>query len=260
MDPIQPFRVIPVLDVKQGVAVHGRAGRRDQYQPVQSVLAPSSDPLTLARGIRDRLEIDELYLADLDAIAGGEPHWDLLRALGRESIRLFVDAGVSDRTRSRQLLDLLADDTVLVLGMETIPSLTILRSILADVPANQRMVSLDMDNGVVRTLLPEWRQRTPLEVAETLFALGVDQLLLLDIARVGMEQGMGTSDLATDVRRAASLRASDLQPLRELWCGGGIRTHQDLVEARVRGCSGVLVATALHSGRITRDDLQVFRS
>ncbi len=254
MELASKFRVIPVLDVKQGIAVHGRAGRRDEYLPVQSILAPSSDPLTLAIAMRESLGVEEIYLADLDAIAGGEPNWMLLHSLRQASVRIFVDAGIGDVTRAGRMLDALADDGVLIVGLETMSSRELLQPILECVPASRRMVSLDMDRGVVRTAVAQWKFLPPVGVAEELLASGVDQLLLLDISRVGMEQGIGTERLAEQVTQAAGRngRAS----LRELWCGGGIRTVQDLVEARSCGCSGALVATALHSGQMTRGDLE----
>ena len=94
MNLASKFRVIPVLDVKQGIAVHGRAGRRDEYLPVQSILAPSSDPFALLLAMRESLRIEEVYLADLDAIVGGEPNWRLFHSLRQASVRIFVDAGI----------------------------------------------------------------------------------------------------------------------------------------------------------------------
>ena len=49
------FRVIPVLDVKDGLAVHAVGGQRSHYRPVRSLLHPSADPLDLARAYRDIL-------------------------------------------------------------------------------------------------------------------------------------------------------------------------------------------------------------
>ena len=67
------FEVIPVLDLKNGRAVAAFAGQRDHYQPVRSILHATSNPLDLARAIRETLGLRTLYLADLDAIAGNAP-------------------------------------------------------------------------------------------------------------------------------------------------------------------------------------------
>ena len=67
------FRVIPVIDLKGGMAVHAVGGRRDQYRPLRSVWQASASPIALAAALRDDLGIDRLYLADLDAIEGRPP-------------------------------------------------------------------------------------------------------------------------------------------------------------------------------------------
>ena len=75
------MRVIGVIDLKDGVAVHAVRGERQSYRPVRSGLVEGADPVDVARALRDRLGLRELYVADLDAIAGGEGHDETLRAL-----------------------------------------------------------------------------------------------------------------------------------------------------------------------------------
>src|SRR4051812_14553705 len=112
------MRVIPVMDVRGGVVVHAIAGRRRDYRPVRSVLTGSTDPLAVAAAFRDRLGLADLYLADLDAIAGGEPDWHLYSALAAAGHRLLIDAGLRDFARGRRLADLGA---AVVAGLETCP-------------------------------------------------------------------------------------------------------------------------------------------
>src|SRR5262249_58597615 len=57
------FRVIPVLDVKDRIAVHAIGGIRSHYRPLLSKLHPSSDPIAIARAYRDVLGLHDLYLA-----------------------------------------------------------------------------------------------------------------------------------------------------------------------------------------------------
>ena len=67
------MRVVPVIDLKDGTAVHAVRGERERYRPVNSTLAgDDGDPLALARAFRSALGLDELYVADLDAIGGDE--------------------------------------------------------------------------------------------------------------------------------------------------------------------------------------------
>src|SRR4051812_49736255 len=67
------MRVVGVIDLKDGTAVHAVRGERERYRPVRSVVGgDDGDALALARGFRAELELDELYVADLDAITGGD--------------------------------------------------------------------------------------------------------------------------------------------------------------------------------------------
>jgi len=65
------MRVVPVIDLKAGTAVHAVRGERESYRPVRSVIAGADgDALALAHAFRAQLGLDELYVADLDAIGG----------------------------------------------------------------------------------------------------------------------------------------------------------------------------------------------
>ena len=65
------MRLIGVIDVKDGHAVHARGGRRETYAPVSKAAGTSidGDPVRLARVYLDTFGIDDIYIADLDAIA-----------------------------------------------------------------------------------------------------------------------------------------------------------------------------------------------
>ena len=61
------MQVIPVIDIKDGVAVHARAGRLAEYQPLQTPYARSAAPLAVVAGLSAALPVSALYIADLDA-------------------------------------------------------------------------------------------------------------------------------------------------------------------------------------------------
>ena len=70
---------------------------------------------------------------------------------------------------------------------------------------------------------------------------------MLDLARVGSGTG---PDVA--LVRELSARFPEL----ELLAGGGVRDAADLRALAEAGAAGALVATALHSGALGRDDLR----
>ena len=72
------------------------------------------------------------------------------------------------------------------------------------------------------------------------------RLLVLDLQRVGVGSGIGTEDLCSHLIS----RYSDL----ELITGGGVRDAADLRRLKDLGIAGVLVASALHDGRLKPGD------
>jgi phosphoribosylformimino-5-aminoimidazole carboxamide ribotide isomerase len=232
-------RIVPVLDLKGGLAVRAVAGDRAHYRPLRSVLHDRPDPVALARACRDVLDARELYLADLDAIAGAPPSiasYDSLLALG---LTLWVDAGLRDRS---SLAGLTGPLTV-VAGLETLAGPGALASILDATGPDRLVFSLDLRAG--RALVSpraDWGTDDPRRLAERAIGLGLRRLLLLDLARVGTASGVGALSLLS------SLSAD--HPSIAWSFGGGVAGPADLDRLARAGASAVLVGSALHDGRI----------
>ena len=95
------MEIIPVLDVKRGQVVRARLGRRDEYRPIETPLAPTSDPVDVARGLLSLHPFQTFYIADLDAIesaGGNESSLERLKT-AFSALSLWVDNGVRDRKR-----------------------------------------------------------------------------------------------------------------------------------------------------------------
>jgi phosphoribosylformimino-5-aminoimidazole carboxamide ribotide isomerase len=73
-------------------------------------------------------------------------------------------------------------------------------------------------------------------------------MIVLDLADVGVSRGTGTLDLVRRLRSA--------HPQLELTAGGGVRGIDDLRQLADAGCDAALVASALHDGRITPDEVR----
>jgi phosphoribosylformimino-5-aminoimidazole carboxamide ribotide isomerase len=244
------FRVIPVLDVKDGLAVHAVAGQRSHYRPVRSLLHPSADPLALARAYRDILGLRELYLADLGAIASGKQDQALYSELTGLGLEVWIDAGV----RSENDLPALVENPriTIVLGLETIRGAAALEAILRLAGADRVVFSLDLFAGVPRVSAgAAWISAEPDELSRQLVDLGVRRLLLLDLSRVGTGSGTGTEALQSRLRA----RHQDL----EISVGGGISGLEEIRALRDQGAAAILVGSALHDGRIGRRELDQIR-
>lgn len=237
------MRVIPVLDILRGQVVRGIAGRREDYRPIQSRIVDSSDPLDVARAFRTHWGLSELYIADLDAIAGSAPKYELYEQLSSDGFRLWVDFGI----RAWPAAVPSESCERLLVGTETLERLDDLESMLDSLCRDRVVVSIDLKNGRLLSPCSELRDLPPLEAVRQLHESGATSFLFLDLARVGMSEGVGTLSLV-DECRAIGVQG-------EVYVGGGVRDGRDLALLHARGVDGVLVASALHDGRLSADDI-----
>jgi phosphoribosylformimino-5-aminoimidazole carboxamide ribotide isomerase len=250
------MRLIPVIDLARGRAVHARAGDRERYRPVESILTPgrNGDPLALVQAYRDTVGARECYVADLDAIQGGELQRDLLRDLVRAAApcALLVDAGTHSPAGVREVLALGGSGAVV--GLETLRRLEDLGAAVAAAPPGRIVFSLDLRLG--RPMLsPEAAAACagplePEELASRAVAAGVGAVLVLDVGRVGTGGGVDLEPLRRLRRRFPGVR---------LLAGGGVAGVEDLARLAEVGCDAALVATALHTGRIGQSSASASR-
>jgi HisA/HisF family protein len=249
------LRVVGVIDLLGGRAVHARAGRRDTYQPVDAVVAATpihlGDALGLARAYVDRLGIDQLYAADLDALAGRRAQSALVAEIVALGAPLLLDAGVTSVAAARRARTIGADRVVVAL--ETLDDYDSLRSICAAIGGRRVAFSLDLRDGEPVTAAAN-RLRSheaPDVVAARARDAGADTVIVIDLARVGTGSGVDL-DLLGRVRKAATGMT--------LLAGGGVRGVDDLMRLGDAGCDGALVATALLDGRIGAGEIAAARS
>jgi phosphoribosylformimino-5-aminoimidazole carboxamide ribotide isomerase len=240
------MRVIPVLDLKAGQAVHAVRGERHAYTPVQSVLADSAEPLALARAFVVRLGARECYVADLDAIAGVGDHGPMIRAMAGLGLDVWLDAGAAtaaDAERARAL-----GAARVIVGTETLRDSG---DLVATVNELKRpsptacVLSLDLRDGRLLGGSPEIERLGPGRLATMAWEAGIRTFIVLDLARVGSGEG-------PRLEAARALRRT--LPAAQVLIGGGVRNPADLSALAAEGFHGALVATALHRGIITSLD------
>lgn len=245
------MQIIPVMDLKSGQVVHGRAGNRALYQPLRSILAENASPLAVARGLADQFGRCPVYIADLDAMGGAEPDWASYRAVLQHHASCWIDAGVSHHQQALTLLKSLhehASQVRVIIGLETIAGFDEIRRITADHGPDRCGFSLDLRAGVPWARSEHWRNRSAEQIADEVIASGIHRIIVLDVARVGMDNGTGTSDLCREL--------SHRHPHVEWIAGGGITGLTEIRSLHAAGCQGVLMASALHDGRITRQEFE----
>ncbi len=225
------MRVVPVIDIKGNIVVHARRGQRDTYAPLRSPLVEGCEPVAVARALCRLCRTRTLYVADLDALAGEPVNEAVLAALASVA-EPWVDAGATTPEAAAALHR--AGVARNVVGTESLePGAEITPPVV---------LSVDLRDGRLISRDPELAGRDPAAVVPLARALGADELLVIDLARVGSGSG---PPLAAVAELAAAL------PATAVYAGGGVRDQADLRALESAGAAGVLVATALHDGRIT---------
>ena len=238
------MKIIPVLDVLGGVTVHAVRGRRKEYKPLKSVLCKSIEPIDVALALK-ALGFCNLYLADLDAITGGQPNFSLFKRIGdMPLVELMVDAGVTSLQRAEEVLE--SNVSKLIVGTETLESKSFVAEALDSFGSEKIVVSLDLMGNHVLSRFELDTLSESISFLRELEKQGVSQIIILDLQKVGSSEGINTSFLKEVLENVEA----------EVFVGGGVRDVTDLLELNDLGVSGVLVATALHSGRISPESLK----
>jgi phosphoribosylformimino-5-aminoimidazole carboxamide ribotide isomerase len=223
------MEVIPVLDLKEGVVVHARMGRRDQYRPIETPLASTSNPVDVARGLLAVHPFETFYIADLDAIENAGNNDAALTRLKTElpNLVFWVDNGVADLARANSWLD--AGLGNLVLGSESQRDGALVRRLSQD---DRVILSLDyrgdefLGPAALLSDAADWPRK----------------IIAMTLARVGSANG-------PDLNRLAAIKAA--APDKLIYAAGGVRDPADLAALRRAGIEGALVASSLHNGKLT---------
>ncbi len=242
------MRVIGVLDISGGLAVHAQGGARAHYSAVRSVAGKSiaaGDVDAIAHWYLWTLGLQEVYIADLDALRGLPPQRALTKRLASLGAKVWLDAAIASVPAAKTV----AEDGVarVVVGLETLPSFAVLREICADRGGSNVAFSLDLRRGEpVNARGVPHRGQTVEQLAAAAVEAGAGSVIVLDLARAGMRRGVDMG-LLRRVRAAV--------PGVELAVAGGVRGLSDLATAATAGCDAALVATALYDGRILAADI-----
>jgi phosphoribosylformimino-5-aminoimidazole carboxamide ribotide isomerase len=220
------MEIIPVLDLKGGAVVHAKQGQRDAYRPIVSRLAVTSAPNDVFAGLLRLHPFQKVYIADLDAIENRGGHSKVIAELAcaHASIEFWVDNGNASSD---------ADNLKHILGSESIGA-----GHLQPI-APGAILSLDFRGGDFLGPIALLEQPS----------LWPDRVIVMTLARVGSGAGPDMERLGLIKQRAGA---------RLVYAAGGVRGRADLDALRAAGAAGVLVASALHDGRLTSADLDGF--
>ena len=233
------LRLIFVMDLLDGQVVHALRGQRDRYRPINhfSSLVPSSDPLQILQELKPR----ELYIADLNRLMGRGDNHIVVKVLRSQAARIMLDYGLHELAELREFSDAGLADTF-VLGTETASLEFIAAAACSEIPVS---VSVDIIDNEILTH-DRRLQKAPLDVIKMLNDHHLEEIIVLNVDRVGSRSGIDRAFLE------AAVAVSDHAVL----CGGGVRQYEDLETLGEIGIKGALVATAVHDGSIPVSALQ----
>ncbi len=224
------FRIIFVLDILNGNAVHAVKGERAKYQPVKgSVVCGSSEPVDIISKVSPK----EAYIADLDYLQHLGDNFALIGQIS-EMTKTMVDIGPENMDDVKKCARIA--DTVII-GTET-ASLDLIAA-AAERFSGRINVSIDMKNGVVLTKDRKLEMK-PQELIKKLNDYDIKDIIILELSKVGTGAGIDVDFF----REVAGLSNHNIL------AGGGIRDMDDIHALEKIGISGALAATAVHNGKI----------
>ncbi|WP_407355521.1 HisA/HisF-related TIM barrel protein [Methanolobus sp. WCC5] len=228
------FRIIFVLDIFNRTVVHAQGGTRSEYKPIHfsSHICNTSDAVRIV----DTVKPAEVYIADLNLlenIGKREKNFDIIQNVAGKA-KVMLDPGVTTVSETEDVMEIVNS---VVLGTET-ASLDTIEQVSSLYPGRVN-VSIDKRKGKILTNDPSMPE-DPFMIVELLNDYELDDIIILDLDRVGTSSGVDSQFLSKIV---------DISD-HNILLGGGVRNVEDIEALEEIGVKGALVATALHNGSI----------
>ncbi len=227
------MKIIPVIDIKDGLVVSAQQGQRLSYQPIQSKLCVSSTIENVLKGFLSLYPFDTFYIADLNAITNTGDNLILIEETINKNkpIEFWVDNG-------QKIQNIPAINKVnyrLVIGSEYQDEMdfTKTQNIL-----KRHILSLDY--------FPDKGYTGPATLLENT-ELWPKEVIIMCLNRVGKNNGPDLEKLMFFNKKHQHI---------DFIAAGGIRDEKDLLQLKSIGINQVLIASALHSGKINAQSIQ----
>jgi phosphoribosylformimino-5-aminoimidazole carboxamide ribotide isomerase len=239
------MKIIPTFDILDGLLMDAVGGQRDKYQPLGNV-DNSSNPLEVIFSLKKNFDFEDIYIADLDGIISGLINVSLINRICKNNdLRFWVDAGIDNIEKAQILYDNGVDKVII--GTETLTNLNLIRELSNIFGMSSFSVSLDIRYGKIISKYPELHGLHPFEAALILEKEDVEQLLFIDISRVGTARGCNWK-LVKETIESVSI---------PIIVGGGIGSTQDILKLKEIGAEAVLVGSILHHRILTKSDIDL---
>ncbi len=237
---MNPFTVFPAIDLRGGEVVRlaqGDPNRKTTY----SNQAASAAARWLEAGA------NWLHIVNLDGAFGeaDQPNQQALADIVKFSkkhypgCRIQLGGGLRNLPDIARALELGVDRVIL--GTMTVEDPPTARAALSEFGGGQVVIGIDVREG--RVAVRGWTriaENDPLQLGLMYREAGATTTIFTDISRDGMGVGAGVAG-AAELARGTGL---------EVIVAGGVRTLDDVVNAREAGLRGVVIGRALYEGQI----------
>ncbi|MHB1483442.1 MAG: 1-(5-phosphoribosyl)-5-[(5-phosphoribosylamino)methylideneamino]imidazole-4-carboxamide isomerase [Saccharofermentanales bacterium] len=227
------FIIYPAIDLLGGKCVRLEQGRYDK------VTVYSDDPLEMAESF-SQAGAQWIHMVDLDAAKTGTPqnHRIIAEVAAKTGLRIQTGGGI----RTMDILDRVLDSDVsrAVIGTSAVRDRIFTEKAILKY-GGRIAIGIDASGGEVA--VDGWISRSGINIldfAHIIEDMGAETVIYTDISRDGMLTGTETEGILTLIREThLSVIAS-----------GGIGTHQDVLDAKATGASGVIIGKALYEGKV----------
>lgn len=231
------MNLIPVIDYKQGNVVLAKRGMREKYEPVNSLLCSSSDIHHVIETILALARFKTIYIADLDCIENQHTNISLWSSICNSypSIEFWIDLGTSCAKWPSYMHN--TPNARPVLGSESFQVMYDLEDHIKRLRRYRPIISIDIKEEIILG---------PKDLFASLTTWSSD-IIVLSLTHVGSNNGPNT--------HAISLVKSSIKNAR-LHYGGGIRNKKDIEQIKQLNIDGILIASSIHNGEITKEHLE----
>jgi len=247
------FEVVPAVDLRGGKCVQLRQGRKEEV-----IFSSAESPVEIARHWVEQ-GASRLHIIDLDgAFQETKNNSAVVRKIAesvgvsgvsgvsgesgeRGRAKIQVGGGIRSYERAVELLALPGVERI-IFGTAALKSPRLVERVAREFGSERVMVALDVRGGKVA--VDGWRETTGLdakEAAKQAEELGAGSLLFTNIDVEGLMQGVETEVVAEFVRSAGV----------PVVVAGGVSSAEDVERVREAGASGVVVGSALYTGKLS---------
>lgn len=228
------MHLIPVIDLKDGIAVHAKLGLRDHYLPLNTPLCRSSAVQDVIVEFFNIYPFKIIYLADLNAITNNGNNDALISCLLQQypEITFWIDSGYQAQPGKFARMS----NYQAVLGSECYPD-----DKLDALSSFEKQFILSLDFSAQQQSLGSARLFNDSE-------LWPEKVVIMTLARVGSGAGV-------DVEKLQHFQ--HLADDKIIVASGGIRDKTDLLALKNIGIDYALCASALHAGTIGTAELRL---